>query len=420
MRFSVYNHKLVLSDGTLIERKFIVIRDELNLVSKWTDFHKYIVSGHKVRKLESENSNKFNNIVQLLNYAFFDEYHIKRLTDLNIEIVKSFLIDYGLCKLKNDNEDTHRSKQTVEKCVYAVSSFIEELCKDNPEAKIKPTQLYKKVQKFSRQRKRYIETKEPVFEIYYRETNRQIFRDIPEEAFQIIFNRIYESHPRILMLAALGAFAGLRPSEACCVRREDSKLGSGIRFEKIDGEVVNIYIDLTKEFNLRSDFIKVGGIKKERVAQVYPRFIPAFLKCYKRYMKFIEGKPYEAQYGPLTINKRGKAMIYKTYFDEFKTVVKECIPELLQSNIPKAVIYGQLLLENELGTHIWRHFFSCKLVLYGESLNSLQYWRGDKDVQSSLNYINNKSDIAENLHSVMDSIFDFSLKMAEKLHEDNN
>lgn len=32
MRFSVYLHKLVISDGTLIERKFIVLKDENGLI----------------------------------------------------------------------------------------------------------------------------------------------------------------------------------------------------------------------------------------------------------------------------------------------------------------------------------------------------------------------------------------------------
>nr|WP_286050999.1 hypothetical protein [Butyricicoccus sp. GAM44] len=41
-----------------------------------------------------------------------------------------------------------------------------------------------------------------------------MLRDLPEKVFQIIFNRIMTIYPNLLMLAALGAFAGLRPSEA--------------------------------------------------------------------------------------------------------------------------------------------------------------------------------------------------------------
>lgn len=64
--------------------------------------------------------------------------------------------------------------------------------------------------------------------------------------------------------------AGLRPSEACNVRRPDSVLGPGMRFEMRDGQIVNVIIDLREEKNLRSDLINVGGIKKPREQKVYP------------------------------------------------------------------------------------------------------------------------------------------------------
>ena len=41
--------------------------------------------------------------------------------------------------------------------------------------------------------------------------------------------------------------AGLRPSEACNVRRPDSVLGPGMRFEMRDGQIVNVIIDLREE-----------------------------------------------------------------------------------------------------------------------------------------------------------------------------
>lgn len=64
--------------------------------------------------------------------------------------------------------------------------------------------------------------------------------------------------------------AGLRSSEACNVRRPDSVLGPGMRFEMRDGQIVNVIIDLREEKNLRSDLINVGGIKKPREQKVYP------------------------------------------------------------------------------------------------------------------------------------------------------
>ena len=68
------------------------------------------------------------------------------------------------------------------------------------------------------------------------------------------------------MVVALGAFVGLRPSEACNVRREDSPLGPGILFHQSDGQVFKIEIDLRKEIPLRSDLKPTGRIKKGKTS----------------------------------------------------------------------------------------------------------------------------------------------------------
>ncbi len=78
------------------------------------------------------------------------------------------------------------------------------------------------------------------------------------------------------MVVALGAFVGLRPSEACNVRREDSPLGAGIIFHQSDNQVFKIEIDLRKEMPLRSDLKPTGRIKKERLQAVPYIFLEVF------------------------------------------------------------------------------------------------------------------------------------------------
>ena len=245
---------------------------------------------------------------------------------------------------------------------------------------------------------------------------KKIFRDLPEGAFQIIMNEIVANHRNVLMLAALGAFAGLRPSECCNVRRADSALGAGIMFETVDGEVTNVLIDLTEEKNLRSDLISVGGIKKERVQKVYPAFIEAFMSCYDMYMEYITGKPYEKEYGALTNSSTGKAYTYDSYYMEFKKVIKDCIPIMLNDSDQKVVNYGHLLQENNISPHIFRHWFSVKLTLYGEDAAGLMNWRGDKSPESALTYLMDKSELEKEYEIVSDEIFNYSLWKAEKQH----
>ena len=355
-------------------------------------------------------------VVKLLNYLYFDQYHIQKLEDIELSMIQKFLTDYGLCNLESDNEFTHRNKTTVDLCIGYIIDFIENLINDkNLNMKFSTDDLYKENEVFSKRSKKYIKIKVPVFEVNYIDRyTPKIFRDIPTDAFAIIMNQIYLYHPRILMLAANSAFAGLRPSESCNVRREDSLLGPGIRIETIDGEVVDITLDLRYEFSLRSDNVPVGGIKKHREQRVYYDRMANWLACYKRYQEFNEGRKYETDTGPLSTNNQGKAIIYRSYYNEFRIVVKECIPLMLASDNHEVVLYGTYLSTHHISPHILRHWFSVYLVLNGAELNELMYWRGDKCIESSQVYLDNKSDIIKQHNIVAEKAFDFLMWRSKK------
>ena len=420
LRFSIYEHTLVIKDNQLISRKFIILKDNMNNIVEWTDFHKYIRSGKNrlSHNISDDGNMRFYQVCKLLNYAFFDKYRIKYLTDINIRIVKDFLNDYGMGTLPGDIND--RSEVTINMCIRYIIDFLEVLIEENPgKCSIKIKELFKEVKVYNSRKKKMEVKKVPAFDIRYTSTPREIFRDMPESVFSIIMSVIIQKHKDILMLVALGAFAGMRPSEGCNVRRNDSKLGAGIRFVIVDGEVEDIIIDLKKELNLRSDLKKVGAIKKERTQRVHPAFLKAFFECYQIYMRYLEGKKYEVDYGALTVNKQGKALTYDNYYKKFKNVIKDVIPELLSSDDPEAINYGYLLQEKNISPHIFRHWFSVKLTLFGEDVSGLMYWRGDKSPESALTYLQNKGDLEKQYTKVTNEIFDYSMWKARKLHEND-
>lgn len=221
MRFAVYKHKLVYKENRLIQRNIIVLKDGDEIVG-WTDFHQY-VRGSGSRNIASNETVRFHHVVKLLNYVFFDKYHICKLTDIKSDMVKSFLNDYGLCRLPDDKETTHRLKGTVEICITNVINFLETMIQQNSNCKMKVSELHLTEKRFSRQRRRYITIIKPAFEVLYLSSTRTTLRDLPESVFQIIFNQIISSHMNLLMLVALSSFAGLRPSEACNVGRFTSR-----------------------------------------------------------------------------------------------------------------------------------------------------------------------------------------------------
>ena len=78
------------------------------------------------------------------------------------------------------------------------------------------------------------------------------------------------------------------------------------------------------------------------------------------------------------------------------------------------VLYGTYLSTHHISPHILRHWFSVYLVLNGAELNELMYWRGDKCVESSQVYLDNKSDIIKQHNIVAEKAFDFLMWRAQK------
>lgn len=416
LSFKVYEHNIVTESGEIIKYCFIVLVDSSGVIEKWTNFHKYAASG-RLHSASGDTVYRYRHVVKLLNYCFFQKYHIRKLSDMTAEMVKSFLTNYAMCSLPDDTPDTHRSKNTVSGCISTIIDFVTNLKADYPKCEMDLSRLYRTEEKFNRRKGKYENKKVLDFDIRFKDTKKkEIFRDMPEKVFVIVFNEVYVNHKDILMLVALQAFAGLRPSEACNVRRTDSALGPGITFEYVEGRVNNVYIDLTRELNLRSDFKPVGKIKKERTQKVYDKFLPVFVDCYNEYMRYMEGRKYERQFGALTVNLQGRAMTYYSYRQKLKQVIDICIPKMLSSDDAETVLYGNLLLENSVAPHIFRHWFTVNLVLDGLDASQIMYWRGDKSIESSLTYLQNKGDLEKKFVKVVDESFGYLLRRSEMEH----
>lgn len=408
--FAVYPHRLVIRDNNLVTRNFIVLIHE-DGTKQFTDFHKYVCSpNHRIKKFTEDGNNRFDFVVKLLNYAYFHEGIVK-LTNITVDIVSDFLNAYGMCKLPSDDENTHRSEQTVNRCVYVIMDFMQMLVSDrNMHFKFSCDDLF--IMKNVRNKYGHVvKVKVPKFNVSYIGHRKGILRDIPNKAFDIMFNYIANNHPEILGLVMLSSFAGLRPSEACNVRRIDSPLGPGIMFEEVDGEILKIEIDVREELNLRSDLLSVGKIKKERKQQVPDIFLKAFREAYNKYIKYISKKQFEKEYGAFSVNKQGKAITYDSYRLKFQNIVKnELVPIFMKDEDPEISMYGRILMENKLGPHVFRHWYTVQLVLSGiQTPGELMFWRGDTSPESSLTYLQNKGELEKQYQKVNNEVFNYLL-----------
>lgn len=412
--FGTLDYKYVDSRGLLICKQVIAIKGDYGLPIVWTNYHKYIQSSeegisHKQKNLKR----KYNYVCKFLNYLW-DEKGIEALSDIKKIDIEDFLNQYGKLQLANDSNSTHRKKETVKIVKDIIISFVEKLI-DNKEVNvIKVSDLVKKIEKYSTKKGRNIGIVKPTFEIECIDNFDQIYRNVTYKAMNIIMQQIEAKHKDILMVALLGIYFGLRPSEALNVRREDSPLGQGLEFHRIDNEVVDIYADLRHKYNLRSDLIDVGGIKRKRKQQIHPIFINDFCRGYQKYMRYIAGHKYEEAYGPLTLNRDGKAMTYHSYLRKFKKVISEVIPIMLASDDREIVAYGMNIQQHGLAPHIFRHYFSMVLADNGLSIVELKDYRGDRSKDAAFAYLQNKSDLTTKINHISNDVFAYNLWKAEE------
>ena len=412
-RFSVYKHHLVLDDNRLIIRQFIVLKDFNNNIIAFTKFHNYIHTKNNrgAKSLYTTGNNRFAFVAQFLNYILIENYtryKIGSVSEISISMIQDFFRDYGI-------SDKKRTKSTVDQCANAVIDFLGSYISKNKSKCVLHLEDFLIEKNYRNKRGRICSKNVPNFEIYYSGKSKQIFRDMPNSVFNLIFSYAAQFYPEIFFLIALSAFAGLRPSEACNVHQAISPLGSGIIFEKSNGVTKKITLDLLEEKNLRSDLKPVGRIKKERKQQVYPQFLQAFEVAYEMHLKYLSTCKFEPAFCPMNVNARGMAMTYDTYVSRFKKMIKSIIPILLQTGDPEIELYAHNLLEHSVGPHIFRHWFSVQLVLYGEDVAGLQYWRGDRSPESALNYLRDKGELVKQLSLVNNILFDFSYFESENL-----
>lgn len=421
-RFAVYEHRLVTVEGLAYSRSFIALKNRYGVFVRFTRFHAFsgAYESKVYRPLASDAKMRLYYICKALNYVLIDHYSVYRVDHVfkvTKDMLAAFFMDYALEKMANG---LHRSEESIEKCVSAVTLFFYKLgCRYGGRTAIDRSELYKSKEIYTI-RGRKTTRSMPDFQIRGIPEEKEIFRDIPTKAFQILLRLAVRYAPDIALAIGLGAFAGLRPGEVCNVRRVKSPKGPGLAFTERNGNLIRVEIDLTHEYAMRSDGVSCGKIKKERKQGVYSSFLSAFRTLYRLHMDFLSGRSYEVDFCPMFINSTGMAMTYKDYYNRFRTLVDEYLrPELLRHDDPELRIYGQLLCENTLGPHALRHWFSVQLALRGEDIGQLQFWRGDKNPQSAFDYLMNKGDLIRELGEANEMLADFLDRIGENAFEEN-
>jgi len=400
--YGLYFHKLTAPDGSVYTRPLIVLRNGYGDIVRFTGLHLYAepYSGGVSVPLTSSSNERLYHICTMLNYIIIDQYEkfeIDHVFRVNWEAVNTFFQSYAYEQGPSGN---FRSRSTIERCINHVTDFFRRLkARFGGFVLLEPDELYTEKSVYNR-RGRRVTKRVPLFQVKHIPQYNEIFRELPTKAFQTLLNLAFRYTPDIAFAICVQAFAGLRAGEVCNVRQEGRPTGGGILFTRIGPDVRKVEIDLTRELPMRSDGVIVGRIKRERKQCVYPPFIRAFCAAYEHHKRWLDEHSFEADYCPMFVNSDGLAMTYKNYSSRFEKLVSQHLrKQLFDSEDPEMRIYGQLLYENRLGLHALRHWFSVQLVLHGEDIAQIQYWRGDKNPESAFIYLQNKGDLVKELEA---------------------
>lgn len=421
IRYGLYTIQTTLEDGMVYPRTFIVLRNGYGVITRFTRLHDFagVYDKRTYRPLTSNPEKKLSYVILMLNYVLVDhgaEFKIRHIFDVTKPMLEQFFSSYAMEKTA---DGTFRVKSTIEKCISVVTRFMGNLVwKYGGLMKITKEDLYRENSYYNKRGKK-ITTFEPLFQVSGIPETDSLLRDIPTKVFEVLLPLAFRYAEDIAFGLCLQAFAGLRAGEVCNVRQESSPLGPGLTFIELEGKIQRIEIDLKKEYQLRSDRVSTGKIKKERIQCVYPAFIGTFGEAYRIHQNYLMQQDFESEYAPMFVNARGKAMRYESYRQKFQSLIKERLrPILLKSEDPELRLYGQILYENSLGLHALRHWYTVQLVLRGEDIAGIQYWRGDTSPESAFVYLQNKGDLNQELRETNDRLIDLLMDLGEELHDE--
>ena len=340
-RYAVYSYKGATPDGIAYTRSFIVLINGYGVITRFTRLQDYagVYQSRTFLPISANPEAKLHSICAMLNYVLVrrgDEFGVRHVFDITMEMLEAFFTDYALA-VKQDG--SHKKRDTVERCVRAVTGFMANLSRAyEGYMRVDRDALYRE-ESYRSTRGEWKIRRVPDFQIRGISQASRPFRDLPSKAFEILLPLAFRYAPNIAFAMTLQAFAGLRAGEALNVRQESSPLGAGIRFTEVDGVLVSAEIDLTETYALRSDGKRVGSvgsIKKPRKQEVFYPFLGAFQTAYQYHLTVLKKTPFEKEYAPMFPNSRGMAMTYDSYLKQFGELVrKRFIPLLLKSGDPE-------------------------------------------------------------------------------------
>lgn len=351
------------------------------------------------------NRSKLSYIVKMLNFVLlenYDLYHIKNVSFLTFQAVQDFIHAYAstpYSKSKTGYAIEKRPKpETVKKMLRTVTIFCENLRRHVYMPNFKD-ELYSE-KTFKGQDGMLRTQRIPLFQATAYDPYATVRTQDIET--QVVFRmlalaRIYD--PGLMLAIASQAFAGLREGEVVNMYRQHTVTGAkGVRIEKQFDCIRNITIDLLNPAKLSDSGKRSDISKKRRQQQVYPDFLDLYNRIYNEHLALIAEIENEAEdgYYPMFYNRQKRNGVYgnmsaDSYRARWQKIFNLALEECAVSPISKLRLFAQIATEQRFTPHCLRHWFSVYVALHVDNALILQFWRGDKSLDSAATYLRDKA-----------------------------
>jgi hypothetical protein len=198
-RYGLYSHRLIAANGEVYTRHFIVVKNRFGLIAHFTNLHNYVgVYDNKVfAPLVSDAETKLRYVCMMLNYILIDnysKYRIDHVFKINRNALECFFRDYAQ---KPRPDGSYRGKQSIEKCVHAVTMFFRKLRRKFGSAVVlRENDLIVEATMYNKYGKPRIQ-KRPAFQVKGFDSKKPIFRELPTKMFKILLNLALRYAPDI-------------------------------------------------------------------------------------------------------------------------------------------------------------------------------------------------------------------------------
>lgn len=334
-------------------------------------------------------------VTKFLNYIYFDcEAKIKKLNELTLEHGTEFLNKYAL---------THDKKET-NTCLNCVKKFYIHFTSLKLIPNVDTPTLYESNPFNSYSGKEKSLNRNPLHDM-----------DLPLVMFFMDLAKVHT--PDIVFGVYLQVTGGLRISEVVSLTWNDIE-PVGMNGE--NGFIVNLNDNKRMRSDLKNYHTNVG-VKRPRNQMVLP-FGNYQIDLYKKHRNKYYLKD-QSGMDAVFVNKYDLPMTNKNYRDRFNKLKEIFLKSLLEKcnrdNDVNLLAYINKLSTENWSTHIFRGIYSNVVATYAKSLIEMMVMRGDKNLNSSLPYIQTSETTKEKITEHLSNVYEkfCSKEQFEKLYK---